>query len=291
MERRSILQLAAGLPALAMAQLQSGKFKISLAQWSLHRAIQSGLMTNLDFPRVAREQFGIEGLEFVNQLWQAPTADYIGRLKSNMHATGTRCVLIMCDGEGYMGHPDRSARMAAAANHHKWVDITAELGGHSIRTNMYPGDQQPQTPAEIQDFLNRCAESFTALCGYAQKAKINVIIENHGGISSDAAVVVSLMKKVNLPNFGTLPDFGNFPKETDKYDAIQKMMPYARGVSFKCGDFDASGNETNIDMDRMMGLVDAAGYKGWVGIEYEGSRLTEFEGIQAAKRYLAKWVE
>jgi sugar phosphate isomerase/epimerase len=274
-----------------MAQPKNKKFRISLAQWSLHRAIQSRLTTNLEFPRIAREQFGIEGLEFVNQLWQAPTADYIGLLKTNMHATQTKCVLIMCDGEGYMGHPDRAARMAAAANHYKWVDITAELGGHSIRTNMYPGDQQPGTAVEIEDFLNRCAESFTALCGYARKANINVIIENHGGISSDADVVVSLMKKVNLPNFGTLPDFGNFPKETDKYEAIRKMMPYAKGVSFKCGDFDAAGNETNINMDRMMGIVDAAGYQGWVGIEYGGSRLTEFEGIQAAKRYLTKWAE
>ncbi|MBM3787212.1 MAG: sugar phosphate isomerase/epimerase [Acidobacteria bacterium] len=287
MYRRSLFRLAAGLPGLALAVEK--KFKVSLAQWSLHKAIQSRLMTNLDFPRIAREQFGISGLEYVNQLWHAPVADYVRRLKAAQTATNTQCVLIMCDGEGFMGHPEKSQRMAASSNHFKWVDITAELGGHSIRTNMYPGPKQPETAAEIADFVKRCAESFADLCEYAKKAGINVIIENHGGVSSNPDVVVSLMKQVNLPNFGTLPDFGNFPKETDKYDAVKKLMPYAKGVSFKCHDFDGDGRETTIDMDRMMGIVNAAGYKGWVGIEYEGSRMTEFEGIQAAKRYLNKW--
>ncbi len=287
MQRRSLLTLP-GLSFLS-AQAQSKKFKISLAEWSLHKAIQSRLITNLDFPRIAREQFGIEGLEYVNQLWQAPIADYVRRLKAAQTSTNTRCVLIMCDGEGFMGHPDKAQRMAASANHYKWVDITAELGGHSIRTNMYPGPKQPEGAAEIARFVDRCAESFTDLCGYAKKAGINVIIENHGGVSSQPEVVLSLMQKVNLPNFGTLPDFGNFPKEADKYDAVKKLMPHAKGVSFKCFDFDATNRETTIDMDKMMGIVDAAGYQGYVGIEYEGTRLTEFEGIQAAKRYLAKW--
>ena len=130
------------------------------------------------------------------------------------------------------------------------------------------------------------SESFTALCGYAAPRKINVIIENHGGVSSNPDVVVRLMKLVNLPNFGTLPDFGNFPKEIDKYEAVRKLMPYAKGVSFKCYDFGPDGNETAMDMGRMMKIVDEAGYHGWVGIEYEGSRLTEFEGIAAAKRFL-----
>ncbi|MBY0506344.1 MAG: sugar phosphate isomerase/epimerase [Bryobacteraceae bacterium] len=285
MERRSLL----ALPGLLFAQGPEKKFKLSLAQWSLHKAIQSRLITNLDFPRIAREQFGIEGLEYVNQLWQAPTSDYVRRLKASQVSTGTKCVLIMCDGEGFMGHPEKPVRLAAAVNHYKWVDITAELGGHSIRTNMYPGPKQPEGAAEVAAFVDRCAESFTDLCAYARKANLNVIIENHGGVSSQPEVVVSLMKKVNAPNFGTLPDFGNFPKEIDRYDAVKQLMPHAKGVSFKCFDFDAAGRETTIDMDKMMGIVEAAGYRGYVGIEYEGNRLTEFEGIQGAKRYLAQW--
>lgn len=288
MDRRKLLGLGAGVPFLSFGQA-TGKFKTSLAEWSLHKAIQSRLMSNLDFPRIAREQFGIEGLEFVNQLWEAPTADYVRRLKRNMASTGTKAVLIMCDGEGFMGHTDKAQRMAAADNHRKWVDITAELGGHAIRTNMYPGERQPGTTAEIDDFVSRCVESFSKLCEYARGANIDVIIENHGGVSSNPDVVVKLMKQAGLANLGTLPDFGNFPKEIDRYEAVKKLMPYAKGVSFKCMDFDAQFRETTMDMDRLMGIVDAAGYRGWVGIEYEGSRMTEFQGIQAARRYLEKW--
>ncbi len=288
MKRRSLLKtslLAAG--AALPVRAAPAKFRISLAQWSLHKAIQSRMITNLEFPRIAREQFGIEGLEFVNGLWEAPTQDYLRRLKASMQKTGTTGVLLMVDGEGMMGHSARAERMKAAENHRKWVQIAAELGCHSIRTNMYP-DKQPSTPAEIDEFVKRCAESFNNLCGFATAFKINVIIENHGGISSNPDVVVQLMKTVNLPNFGTLPDFGNFPKEIDRYEAVGKLMPFAKGVSFKCYDFGSDGRETSFDVERMMKVVFEAGYSGWVGIEYEGSRLTEFEGIQAAKRVLER---
>jgi len=286
MRRRSLLKgsLLAPLWAARAAQGQP-KFRISLAEWSLHRAIQSRLITNLDFPRIAREQFGIEGLEFVNGLWEAPTQDYLRRLKANMQKTGARAVLIMCDGEGMMGHSDRAARRKAAHNHRKWVEIAAELGCHAIRTNMYP-DRQPSTPAEIETFLGYCAESFADLCAFAKGYDIHVLIENHGGVSSNPDVVVRLIQAVNLPNFGTLPDFGNFPKEIDRYEGVRKLMPYAKGVSFKCYDFAPDGRETTMDMERMMKIVLEAGYRGWVGIEYEGNRLSEFEGIQAAKRFL-----
>jgi sugar phosphate isomerase/epimerase len=292
MNRRSLLATAAFAP---FAAAQTGtpstrKLRISLAQWSLHKAIQSRLITNLDFPRIAREQFGIEGLEFVNTLWGSPTADYVRLLKRNMSQSGTQCVLIMCDAEGFMGHPDQAQRLRAADNHRRWVDLTAELGGHAIRTNMYPGEKQPATPDETNDFLGRCVESFTRLCAYAKPAGINVIIENHGGVSSNADVLVDLMKRVNLPNFGTLPDFGNFPKEADRYEAVRRMMPYAKGVSFKCFDFTPDGRESTMDMDRLMKIVADAGYQGWVGIEYEGNRLTEFEGIQGGKRCLERYL-
>jgi L-ribulose-5-phosphate 3-epimerase len=291
MNRRDLLKAAgiAAVPPPAFAQAGDKRFRISLAEWSLHKAIQSRLITNLDFPRIAREHFGIEGLEFVNALWEAPTESYISRLRANMRKAGTAGVLIMCDGEGAMGHPEKPIRLRAGDNHRKWVDIAAELGCHSIRTNMYPGEAQPRTRQQIDAFIGYCAESFARLCDYAAGRKINVLIENHGGISSNADVVSRLMKQVNLPNFGTLPDFGNFPKDMDRYDAVKKLMPFARGVSFKCFDFDVTGKETTMDMDRLMQTVSDSAYKGWVGIEYEGERLTEFEGIQAAKKYLAKW--
>lgn len=289
MNRRSFLKsaaapAAAALPVFAEAQTPP-KFRISLAQWSLHKAIEARMVRNLDFPRIAREQFGIEGLEFVNGLWEAPTQDYVAELKQNMQRFATKGVMIMCDGEGLMGHSDPAVRRKAADNHRRWVDIAAELGCHAIRTNMY-GEREPSSPAEIERFIEYCADSFTRLAGYARTAGLNVMVENHGGISSDPAVLVKLMKTVNLPNLGLLPDFGNFPKEIDRYEAIRQMMPYAKGASFKCYNFGPDGKEKAFDMDRVMKTVLDSGYHGWVGIEYEGDRLTEFEGIQAAKRYL-----
>jgi sugar phosphate isomerase/epimerase len=263
-------------------------FKISLAEWSLHRAIRGNMMTNMDFPRIAKRQFGIEGLEFVNQLWGAPTSRYISQLKKRIEDEGTTAVLIMVDGEGNTGSPVAADRKKTVENHQKWLDAAAELGCTAIRTNMY-APKNPTTPSEVDEFLKNCSESFAMMCDAAKNTgNLNVTIENHGGASSNPEIVVRLMKMVQKPNLGTLPDFGNFPKGMDKYQAVGKLMPYAKAVSYKCYDFDANDNETNIDVPKMMKVVTDAGYSSWVGIEYEGRKMTEFEGIQAAKRSLLK---
>ncbi|MEO8025776.1 MAG: sugar phosphate isomerase/epimerase family protein [Bryobacteraceae bacterium] len=287
MNRRSALQslAAAALAPLAVSAANT-RFKISLAEWSIHKAIQKRTLTNLDFPKVAHD-FGIEGLEFVNQLWGAPTQSYLASLKKRMTDNGCKGVLIMCDDEGAMGHSNKAARMKAVDNHIKWLDSAAELGCHSIRVNMYP-DKEPKTPAEIDAFIGYCAESFTKLCGLAKDRGLNVIIENHGGVSSEADVLVKLMKAVNLPNFGLLPDFGNFYGKQDRFESVRKMLPYAKGVSFKCFDFGPNGKETRFDMDKMMKIVIDSKYSGYVGIEYEGDRTPEMEGIAAGKKYLDK---
>ncbi|MFB3777923.1 MAG: sugar phosphate isomerase/epimerase family protein [Bryobacteraceae bacterium] len=292
MRRREFLGSAFCVSALTphgIAEAAEPDLRISLAEWSLHRAIQSRLITNLDFPRIAREQFGIEGLEFVNQLWEAPTQSYVQRLKSNIQKTGTRAVLIMCDGEGFMGHSGKAERMRAARNHYKWVDISAELGGHAIRVNM-DSDLKGSTPAEVQSIIGYSAESFADLCQYAARQNINVLIENHVGVSLYPDPIVQVIKQVGLPNFGTLPDSGNWPKGLDRYEAVGKLMPFAKGVSCKFWDFAPSGEESTIDSARLMKIIRDSGYKGWIGIEYEGTRLTEFEGIQAAKRVLERFL-
>lgn len=274
-------------PLLASAQPQPKWFQISLAEWSVHKAIHTGQMKNLEFPQLARDKFGIEGLEFVNTLWGSPTQGYLQNLKHNMNSTGTKGVLIMCDDEGMMGHSVKADRMKAAHNHYKWIDYAAELGCKAIRTNMYPNND-PKSEAEIAEYLKCCSESFADLCAYGAKAGLNVIIENHGGLSSNPEILVRLMKLVKLSNFGLLPDFGNFYGKTDRYDAVAKMMPYAKGVSFKCWDFGADGNETKMDMGRLMKIVKDSGFNGWVGIEYEGERMAEHDGIAAAKKWLDK---
>jgi sugar phosphate isomerase/epimerase len=262
-----------------------GDFKISLAEWSLHKALFAKKIDNLDFPKVAREEYGIEGVEFVNQFFKDKARDsaYLKELKSRANELGVTCVLIMIDGEGDLSAEDGDQRAKAVENHKKWVDAAAALGCHAIRVNT----GEHYGPNDVGPVSEACGQ----LTDYGAKNGISIICENHGGPSSNPDAMVALMKAVAKPTFGTLPDFGNFPQEggqytIDVYDAIARMMPYAKGVSAKSYDFDASGKETKLDYARIMKIVTDAGYHGFVGIEYEGSRLGEPEGIRATKKLL-----
>jgi L-ribulose-5-phosphate 3-epimerase len=270
----------------AKPTIQGPDFKISLAEWSLHKALFDKKIDNLDFPKITREQYGIEGVEFVNQFFKDKAHDsaYLKDLKARANDHGVTCVLIMIDGEGDMSARDKDERAKAVENHKKWVDAAAALGCHSIRINT----GEHYSPTDV----GAVAESCSALTEYGATHKVGIICENHGGPSSDPDALIALMKAVNNPNFGTLPDFGNFPKGADGkyridiYDAIQRMMPYAKGVSAKSYDFDDKGQETTLDYPRIMNIVTSANYHGFVGIEYEGSRLSEPEGIKATKKLL-----
>jgi sugar phosphate isomerase/epimerase len=272
-----------------------GDFKISLAEWSINKALFrkdvaekefGGEITNLDFPRIAREQFGIEGIEFVNQFFKDKAHDsaYLKDLKARANDSGVACVLIMIDGEGDLSAREKEARMKAVENHKKWVDAAAALGCHSIRVNT--GNNY--SPENVMAAADGCG----ALVEYAEKQGINVICENHGGPSSNPDALLALISFVGKDRFGTLPDFGNFLKDRhgkytiDIYRAIDRMMPFAKGVSAKSYDFDAQGRETTLDYARILKIVTDSGYHGFVGIEYEGKRLSEPEGIKATKRLL-----
>ncbi|ADV62763.1 Xylose isomerase domain-containing protein TIM barrel [Isosphaera pallida ATCC 43644] len=276
-------------PTGAPAAGPIGDFKISLAQWSLHKAIFGKQIDNLDFPKVARERFGIEAVEFVNQFFKDKAGDsaYLKELKTRADDHGVTCVLIMIDGEGDLSAPDDTKRAQAVSNHARWVDAAAALGCRAIRVNT--GSNYSATNTET------VAAGCGALVEYGKKANIKIICENHGGPSSDPDALVALMKAVNEPEFfGTLPDFGNFPRNPDGtykidiYQAIARLMPYAKGVSAKSYDFDANGEETRLDYARLLKIVTDAGYHGYVGIEYEGSRLSEPEGVMATKRLLER---
>ena len=288
MQRRDFVKTA-GVAAMTGAAIAKGafaadnKFRISVAAWSMHKAFFAGEMEMMAQPAFLKE-LGIGGLELVNTFFKSPQYSYLQQFKKEAENNGVEILLIMCDGEGDMASEDKAFRMLSAKNHHKWVDIAHVLGCHSIRCNSgsgKPGDKEA---------VKRAAESFSELSDYAAQAGLNVIIENHGGLSSYPDDLVSLMKAVGKPNFGTLPDFGNFPDDVDRYDAVEKMMPYAKAVSAKCHDFDdRTGMETRTDYDKMMKIVLDAGYDGWVGIEYEGSRLSERDGILACKKLLEKY--
>jgi sugar phosphate isomerase/epimerase len=264
-----------------------GDFKISLAEWSLHKRLfdsKKPTELNLEFPKMAREEFGIDAVEFVNQFFKDRAHDsaYLADLKKRANDQGVTCVLIMIDGEGDMSAQAKHLRVAAVDNHKKWVDAAAALGCHAIRINT--GNHY--SPTDVKN----CAESCAALADYGATNKIHIICENHGGPSSDPDALLALIKAVNSPYFGTLPDFGNFPKKDGKYaidvyQAIARLMPYAKGVSAKSYAFDEKGNETSLDYARILKIVTDAGYHGYVGIEYEG-RAPEPEGIAATKKLL-----
>jgi sugar phosphate isomerase/epimerase len=262
-------------------------FRLSLAQWSLHRALRRGDLDPLAFPRHARDAFGFEAVEYVNQFFMKRARDgaWLGELRDRADSAGVRSLLIMCDGEGALGDPDPAARTAAVDRHRKWLDAAAALGCHSIRVNAESRGTREEQARLAADGLRR-------LCEYAAPLGLNVLVENHGGLSSDGAWLAGVIRRVDHPRAGTLPDFGNFRIDDDperwydRYRGVAELMPFARAVSAKSFDFDESGRETATDYVRMMRIVLASGYRGHVGIEYEGDRLSEPDGIRATRRLL-----
>jgi sugar phosphate isomerase/epimerase len=288
-DRRHFLHQAAGiglgaaaLPLAAAEPKKEPPFLISLAQWSLHRALFGKKLDPLDFAKTAKQDYGIDAVEYVNQFYKgkATDKDYTAEIKKRAEGEGVKSVLIMCDGEGALGDPDAKKRQQAVENHYKWVELARYLGCHSIRVNAHSSGS-PEEQMEL------AADGLRKLTEFGAKHEINVIVENHGGLSSNGEWLVGVMKKVDHPRCGTLPDFGNFGSY-DRYKGVQEMMPYAKGVSAKSYAFDAEGNETTIDYPRMMKIVLGAGYHGRVGIEFEGSKVSEPEGIRATKKLLER---
>ena len=296
---RTSAAIAVGGAALPMTACAGGAtpaataaqpYDISLAQWSLHRAYFANEIDPLDFPTLARERFGVSGVEYVNQFYvdRAQDTAYLAQLKQRADDAGVRSLLIMCDNEGMLGDPDAARRTQAVENHYKWVDAALSLGCHSIRVNA-------GSRGSYEEQLELAADGLRRLGEYGAQQGLNVIVENHGGLSSNGQWLASVMERAAHPNVGTLPDFGNFRiggapgtegEWYDRYQGVEELMPYAKGVSAKSNEFDADGNEVRTDYRRMMRIVLDAGYRGYVGIEYEGSDLPEDEGILATRRLL-----
>ncbi|MCC6244075.1 MAG: sugar phosphate isomerase/epimerase [Gemmatimonadaceae bacterium] len=257
-------------------------FRISLAQWSFHKALYAKQMEHLDFARVAKRDYGIEAIEYVNSFFKdkATNATYLAEMNSRAKDEGVYQHLIMIDGEGALGDPDEAKRTLAVDNHRKWLDAAKTLGCATIRVNA----QSSGTPEEQERLA---ADGLRRLTELAAPLALNVIVENHGGLSSHGDWLTRVMKRVNHPRCGTLPDFGNF-YEYDRYQGVTDMMPFAKAVSAKSHDFDAQGNETKTDYARMLKIVLKAKFHSWVGIEYEGTVLPEREGVAATLRLLQR---
>ncbi|RMG33115.1 MAG: sugar phosphate isomerase/epimerase [Planctomycetota bacterium] len=262
-------------------------FRISLAEWSLHRAIFGKKLDHLDFAKVARREFGLDAVEYVNQFFYDKAKDrkYIAEMKKRADGEGVRSLLIMVDREGRIGEPDKKKRREAVERHFKWVEAARELGCHSVRVNAASAG----TYEEQQEYA---ADGLRQLTEFAAQFDLNVLVENHGGLSSNGKWLAETIRKVNHPRCGTLPDFGNFRIRDnewyDRYQGVKELMPYAKAVSAKSHDFDEKGNEIHTDYFRMMKIVLDAGYHGYVGIEYEGRKLSEMQGIAATKALLLR---
>ena len=289
------------VPKLISCGPRSVDFEISLAQWSLHRSLYSGKLNHLDFAKISKENFGIDAIEYVNSFFfeKAEDKSYLKEMKSRADDHGVKSLLIMCDNEGSLGDPDNQKRQKAVENHYKWHEAAKYLGCHSIRVNAYlteslhgleVGDYTKTGSYENQ--VGLAADGLRKLTEFGAKIGMNTIVENHGGLSSDGAWLASVMKAVDHPMCGTLPDFGNFRIEGDRwydrYKGVEELMPFAKAVSAKSHDFDSNGNETRTDFFRMMDIVINAGYNGYVGIEYEGSAMDEMSGIKATKDLLER---
>jgi sugar phosphate isomerase/epimerase len=319
MERRKFIKstFIAGISALSLSKTNSAIasiikdlesndpfFKLSLAQWSIHRMIKNDGFDPFLFANIAGDM-GFAGLEYVNALY----FDYLKGFSSQTDAMKSfikksldqskrnklENVLIMIDGEGNLAESQKEKRISAVNNHHKWIEAASALSCKSVRVNLR-GSNKPE------EWKENSMASLISLSEYAKKYNLNVIVENHGNLSSNAKLLTEVIRGTAMDNCGTLPDFGNFcytrdnnlPKGEDcidgydKYLGVSEMLPFAKGVSAKTYDFDNEGNETTIDYKRMLQMVEKSGYKGFIGVEYEGDRLSEKEGILATKKLLLK---
>ena len=297
--RRHFLQtLAVGAAAVSLAPkftfgaetASAQPYKISLAEWSLHKALRDPSMklTNLDFPRVTREEFGIEAVEYVNQFFKDKARDesYLSDLNKRCADHGVKSVLIMVDGEGNLGDADEAKRKQAVEQHHQWVDAAKFLGCHSIRVNAASSGSYTEQIKLASDGLRQLSE-------YAAPHGIGVVVENHGGFSSNGAWLAALMDLVNHPGVGTLPDFGNYGDHRqgivyDPYLGTAQSMPYAKGVSGKTFHFGTDGEENTMDFRRLMQIVKDSGFRGTIDVEYEGKEIAPDEGIRLTRDLLIR---
>ncbi|MEM8723758.1 MAG: sugar phosphate isomerase/epimerase family protein [Cyanobacteria bacterium P01_G01_bin.39] len=284
-------------------------FKISLAEWSLHNSIESGKINHLDFPTIAKKQFGIDAVEYVNTLFRDMSTDreYLMKLKMNADNEGVKNLLIMCDEEGSLSDIDPQKRRRAVENHFRWVDAAKFLGCHSIRINAHPIDFDPRTLGiSEEDMKKLAADGIRQLTEFAENVGINVLIENHGGLSSKSSWLTSVVREVNHPRFGTLPDFGNpninENEIADSYELVSALMPYAKGVSAKSETFEDedkyivgvdafyfNGERVKVDYKKMIQIVLDANYSGYIGVEFQSSDdKYEIEGITKTTNILRR---
>jgi sugar phosphate isomerase/epimerase len=284
---------------------QNPDIRISLAEWSFHRALESGKMDHLDFPSRAKNEFGISAVEYVNGFFggakmnfreAAKNRAYLNEMLKRSQDAGVVNHLLMCDDEGPLSSTNEKERLEAVDNHKKWIEAAKILGCATVRVNLHGEDNADDRKKASVDALGRLGE-------FADSFNLNVVVENHGSVTSNAGWLTDVMKQVGKDNVGTLPDFGNFCIShpwgtiqegcTDMYDiykGIHQLLPYAKGVSAKSYDFDVNGEQPLLDYRRLLDIVKASGFKGYMGIEFEGINQPEDEGVRNTQKLLKKYL-
>lgn len=259
-------------------------FQLAVSQFSFASQFWTQQLKPLDFPAKSKE-LGITGLDYCSMFFadKAKDQQFLSQLKQRSADAGTYNLRIMVDGEGVLGDLNEATRTKAIENHYKWIDAAATLGCPMIRVNV-EGEGKPE------DVATAAVDSLGRLIGYGSRQHIDVIVENHVGISCNGAWLAGVMKQLNSPHCGTLADFGNFCinrtkpetmdiagymktkclEEYDRYKGITELMPFAKGVHAKTHLFTADGNDQETDFNRMFKIIKGSGFTGWVSIEYEG---------------------
>jgi sugar phosphate isomerase/epimerase len=300
----SLLTSAVLVSDKLLADNKNNNLKISLAEWSLHRALQEGKIDHLDFPGIARDQYGIDTVEYVNGFFGGKSGNfkeagkdtkYLAELLKRSNNAGVNNHLIMVDEEGYLALPSDKERLTAVDNHKKWIEAAKFLGCSTVRVNLHGDGPSNDKKAASIDSLSRLSE-------FAKPLNVNVVVENHGSDSSKGEWLVDVMKGVDKPNVGLLPDFGNFcishpwgstqeacESAYDRYKGVQQMLPYAKGVSAKTYDFNDKGEQPLMDYGKLLGIVKASGFKGYIGVEFEGNNQSEDSGIRSTIALIRKF--
>ena len=302
MKRRTFIRSSViGAGALAATPLiarttQQKALQISLAQWSLHRSFNDGILDPVDFASIAKEKYKIDAVEFVNGFYHDKATDELfwNKMKARSADAGVKNLVLMVDDEGDLGSASEKKRLESVENHYKWVHAAKLMGCHTMRVNAF-GD------ADREIFRMAIMDAMSRLADYAAESGVNIVIENHGLFSSDAALIAEIIKEVNRPNFGSFPDFGNWclsakwgttqgdcAKVYDRYQGVSELLPHAKAVSAKSYNFNEEGEDTKIDYYKMMKIVKESDYKGYIGIEYEGMEKSEHEGILITKELMKK---
>jgi sugar phosphate isomerase/epimerase len=318
MDRKQFIQsstLLASTLFMGFNSDESNNLNLSLSQWSLHRAlfgnskedygqwqkwlhagsdaVIKGTLDPLDFPKLAKDQFGFDAVEYVNTFFFRRNEEYFTELNKRSDDAGIKNLLIMVDEEGFLGDPEKKERLQVVERHKKWLETAAILGCHSIRVNAHSiGDKAEQ--------MKLVADGLSQLCDVAEKYNLEILIENHGGMSSEPNWLIDTIKAADRQNIGTMVDFDNFSySETkiwngehtyDRYDGVALLMPFAKSVSAKSYAFNAQGKETKIDFAKMMEIVKNSGFEGYISVEYEGPNLSESNGIMASKKLLQELI-